>query len=184
MSFEKYSQFYIDVLKSTLSGADQGAIEVFVKQLLAHECIFLMGKGRTGLVVDMFAMRLTHLGLRAYPLNKPTTPAAGPKDMLLLASGSGETGSILLSARKAKEIGMYVAAISMRADSSLCRLADHAVVLRQEASLYQGRSASKVLVGTLFEQGLMMTLECVVGLLMEATGQSYEDLSARHANIE
>ena len=184
MTFDHFSKFYIQTLQDTLSGIDREAVDTLVEDLLNHTRIFLVGKGRTGLVMDMFAMRLSQIGMRAYSIGKPTTPAAGPKDLLVAASGSGETVTVLLAVNKAKEIGMDVAAITLQPESSLSIQADHMLILAQEEAMYQGQKPSKVLTGTLFEQALMLTLECVIGLLMEATKQTFDDLSARHANIE
>jgi 6-phospho-3-hexuloisomerase len=143
-----------------------------------------MGKGRTGLVVDMFAMRLTHLGLQAFCIGNPTTPRMSPADMLVLASGTGETKSILLAADQARRINAHIAAFSIHKQASLVKIADELIALPQDNEFFKKVSANKVLVGTLFEEALFITFDSIVGIMMDKLGQSYADLSERHANIE
>lgn len=55
-------------------------------------------------------MRLMHLGLTVHIVGETTTPAIGPGDVLLVASGSGTTGGIIRGADSALGAGATVVA--------------------------------------------------------------------------
>jgi 6-phospho-3-hexuloisomerase len=52
---------------------------------------YASGQGRSGLVAQMAAMRLMHVGFDAHVVGEATAPAIGSRDGLLVVSGSGET---------------------------------------------------------------------------------------------
>ncbi|MCD6356248.1 MAG: SIS domain-containing protein [Anaerolineaceae bacterium] len=179
-----YLDRYLLAIRYALNHITEQDSSRFTEDLLGHERIFVMGKGRSGLVADMFAMRLVHLGLIAYSIGKPATPKVLIGDMVVFASGSGETGSMLLALVEAKRAGAYSAVISMEPESSLCRIADLPLIIQQDKSLYEKNPPSKVLCGTMFEQALLIFLDGIIGRLMDKTGQTFKDLSDRHVNIE
>lgn len=177
-------KMFLSALKYSIENINKESLQNFAKNLLRYERIFLMGKGRSGLVIDMFAMRLIHLGLNAFCIGKPTTPKVTSKDLIVLASGTGETESILLAANQAKNIGVHISAFSIYKKSSLSSFADELITLPQDEKIFEELPTSKVLVGTLFEQALLITFDSVAGILIDLMDQSYDDLSQRHANIE
>ena len=87
--------------------AIHGEIEQALKQLHDKNCdhliemilqakrIFLAGKGRSGLVMQMFAMRLMQMGFTVHVVGETTTPAIENGDILVVGSGSGETPKII-----------------------------------------------------------------------------------------
>lgn len=70
--------------------------------------IFLIGAGRTGFMIKAAAMRLMHLGYTVYVVGETNTPAISNGDLLLAASGSGTTGSIVKAAETARKSGAAV----------------------------------------------------------------------------
>ena len=86
---------------------------------LAHELhtarrVFLTGAGRSGLIMQLFAIRLGHLGMDVTILGLPIVPPVGPGDLFLAASGSGATASssALLPARMVLNVVSMVAAMT------------------------------------------------------------------------
>jgi 6-phospho-3-hexuloisomerase len=67
--------------------------------------IFVLGEGRSGLAVRMAAMRLMHLGLRVHVVGETTTPALNDGDVLIAASGSGDTPGVVMTAEQARTAG-------------------------------------------------------------------------------
>ena len=59
----------------TLRQVDAGQIEALGAAILSAERIFIAGKGRSGLQMKAFAMRLMHLGLSVRVVDEVTTPA-------------------------------------------------------------------------------------------------------------
>ena len=62
---------------------------------------FVTGAGRSGLVARSFGMRLMHAGLPAFVPGETITPAAGPGDLLVAISCTGQTGITEYIARRA-----------------------------------------------------------------------------------
>ena len=52
---------------------------------------FFTGQGRSGLVAQMAAMRLMHVGFDAHAVGEATAPSIGADDGIVIISGSGET---------------------------------------------------------------------------------------------
>ena len=92
-----------------------------------HRRWFCSGQGRSGLVAQMAAMRLMHVGFDAHAVGEATAPAIGSRDGLVMISGSGETPVTLHLARLARDYGAHVLAVTTRADSTLAQHA-HAVI--------------------------------------------------------
>ena len=55
--------------------------------------IFVIGAGRTGLMMKAAAMRFMHMGFTVHVVGETTTPAILEGDLLLAASGSGTTSA-------------------------------------------------------------------------------------------
>ena len=76
------------------AGQDEAA-ERFVDLIGNAPRVDVHGAGRSGLALRMTAMRLMHLGKEVGVVGEVTTPAIRAGDVLLTASGSGTTGSIV-----------------------------------------------------------------------------------------
>ena len=77
-------------IKKVLSGIKAKDTEKLIDHILNAKNIFIVGQGRSGLMGRAFAMRLMHLGLRAYVVGEIVTPAIQGGDFLIAISGSGE----------------------------------------------------------------------------------------------
>ena len=147
--------------------------------------IFVKGCGRTGFIMNMFAMRLVHLGRNAHVVGETTSAKAGPEDILFLGSGSGETESLLAVAKKAKGLGMNLILFTANKNSALARISDHVILLRARGKYdSQEESISRQPMGALFEQGLMIYLDGIVMAEMARENVTNEAMQERHANLE
>jgi len=177
MEYESWMTFIQDRIASSLENLNPKDISDLAKRIQSADRTFLMGRGRTGLVVEMFAMRLAQLGLPVFLISHPTTPALEKTDLLILVSGSGETEPILSAASKARKIGAELFVITQNEGSSLGQLVQDPLIITSPIE------DTKVLNGTLFEMALLICLDAVVAKLLNLTGQRFEDMSQRHANI-
>ena len=177
MEYETWMTFVQDGIKSTMAILNAKDISGLSKRIQNAKRIFLMGSGRTGLVVEMFAMRLAQLGLPVFIVSHPTTPALEKTDLLILVSGSGETEIILSAASKAKRISAELFVVTQNEGSSLGKLVQDPLIIPSPSD------NTKVLNGTLFEMALLISLDAVIAKLLNLTGQRFEDMSKRHANI-
>jgi 6-phospho-3-hexuloisomerase len=146
--------------------------------------VFVLGAGRSGLALRMTAMRLMHLGLDVHVVGEVTAPAIARGDLLLTASGSGTTGSIVRAAETAHAVGARVAAITTAPASPLAALADATIVVPAAEKLDRSASASAQYAGSLFEQVVVLLGDALFHALWRRSGQSADELWPRHANLE
>ncbi len=173
-------------LTALLARVDGEAAERLADAVLAAPAVFFAGAGRSGLVARAAAMRLMHLGVKVYVAGEIITPAIAAGDLLLLVSGSGETGGLTQMARKAKEKGAALALVTGNPASTLAGLAGKRVVIPvKHPGAAAGEYAETVQpMGNLFEQGAFLFLEAVNMAIMARLGLDEEEMFARHANLE
>jgi 6-phospho 3-hexuloisomerase len=169
-------------------------VDSFIKALLGAKRVFIIGAGRSGLVAKAFAMRLMHLGLDIHVVGETITPALRQGDILVVVSGSGETGLPVSAAMVAKKIGARILAVTSYPKSTLASIADNVVILPGRAKTESttdfvhrelaGEYASLAPLGTMFEITAIVFLDGVVASLMTSLGKKEEDLRARHATVE
>jgi len=146
--------------------------------------IFILSAGRSGFAMRSFAMRLMHLGLTVYFVGETTTPAIQKGDLLITASGSGTTSSIVRAAEKATAIGANLVALTTNTASPLAKLANHVVYIPAAEKEDHGGGKSKQYAGSLFEQFLLLLMDAVFQSLWKLDGTPAEELYKRHANLE
>jgi 6-phospho 3-hexuloisomerase len=182
---------FLEDFPKKMKGKD---VEKFINALMDAKRVFVVGAGRSGLVVKAFAMRLMHLDFNVHVVGETITPSLRRGDLIVALSGSGETDLIVESSNIAKKIGVKIVAITTYPKSNLARIADLTVVLpgRTKAAKTStfmrrelaGEYASLTPLGTLFEIGAMVFLDGVIASLMVKLGRKEEDMRAKHATIE
>ena len=186
MKFNDYSSTVLREIEETLRELDQSNITYFLKQIMDAQRIFIAGVGRTGLVMKCFAMRLMHLGINVQILGDITTTAVSKNDLLLIGSGSGETGSLVSISKKAHNLGINILLITINPDSSIGDLAQACLKIPAPSpKLSQKHEKSSIQpMGSLFEQTLLLTLECIAGMIMQEKKLDSESMFLNHANLE
>jgi len=182
----KELQNTLDWLKSQV--LDEERLGDFTKAILLHRSqIFLVGKGRSGLVAQAFAMRLAQIGSKARFLGEPTVPPVEKGDLFIVVSGSGT--NLVEETKIAKEVGAKIIVVTSYKDSALAVLADLLLIIPgrekedSEVPYYErklkGRPA--LALGTAFEILAMVTFDSVIGTIVEEQKMSEKDLQKRHA---
>ena len=186
MKFNDYYPTVLREIEETLGEVDKTNISNFVMQILHAPRIFIAGVGRTGLVMRCFAMRLMHLGIEVQILGDITTTAVSKNDLLLIGSGSGETGSLLSIAKKANNLGIHILLISINPDSSIANLAQECLKIPAPSPklIHKQDKTSIQPMGSLFEQSLLLTLDCIVGMLIQEKQLDTDSIFMNHANLE
>ncbi|HID60395.1 MAG TPA: 6-phospho-3-hexuloisomerase [Hadesarchaea archaeon] len=184
----------IEHLQSSSKKLSSKQVNNFIKILLGARRVFVVGAGRSGLVVKAFAMRLMHLDFDVYVVGETITPSLRVGDLLIAVSGSGETDLIVQAAKIARKVGAKIIAITSYTKSSLTKISDLVVILpgrkkvaRTSAFMRRelaGEYASLTPLGTLFEVTALVFLDGVIASLMVKLGRKEEELRARHATIE
>jgi len=159
-------------------------VNVLIQEIEAANRIFVMAAGRSALALKMAAMRFMHLGYTVYVLGEVVTPAILEGDLLLVASGSGTTSTVVSAAEKAKKQKATVIAITADAESKLAEIANHLVLINAATKTDFGTAVSIQYAGSLFEQFTLFILESVFMTLWQESGLTKEDLWPKHANLE
>ena len=186
-SFSKTFKLILSEIDRSLSEVSEAELDKFNKEILRANKIFVLGAGRMGLVLQSFCMRLNHLGLHAFVVSSVTCPPISSKDLLIVASSSGETPSIYSLVKIATTFNARIFTITANLDSSIAKLSNECLFLKGPSSIYDGNMNSKFSIQpmkALFEQSLLILLDSVLLMIMKITGQSIEDVSKRHANLE
>ena len=131
----------MDLMKSSISAIiknietaetylDEKSIENFMNIINESDNVFVIGAGRSGLVGKAFAMRLMHLGISTYVVGETISPAINEGDCIIAISGSGETNTIVSSAKISKERGAKILALTSYTESTLGKLADATIYIQ------------------------------------------------------
>jgi 6-phospho-3-hexuloisomerase len=137
---------------------------------------FTTGQGRSGLVSQMIAMRLMHLGRTVHVLGESTSPAMRAGDGLLVISGSGTTPVSLHFTRRAAQLGCRVLAVTADPASPLGMLAETVLPVPPLRTSQFG--------GSLFEQGALLVLDALVMSLVAEIPDAHELMHGLHANMQ
>lgn len=171
-------------LDTLAENVDEHQLDEVATLLSRADRVFVQGAGRSGFALQMTAMRLMHLGLTVFVVGETTTPAIREGDVLLAASGSGTTASVVHAAETALSVSARIAAITTAADSALAHLADVTIVVPAATKLDRSGTASAQYSGSLFEQAVVLIGDAVFHQLWKASGLSADDIWPRHANLE
>ena len=186
MAIRTYIDQIIEELRTTLAHVSNEQGDKLVDAIIGARAVFASGAGRSGMAVRGFAMRLMHLGFTVYVVGDTTTPSITDEDLLLIGSGSGSTGSLVVSAKKARGIGAKIGLVTIQEDSEIGKLADIVLTIPAPSPKLAGDqvSQSQQPLGSLFEQGLFLTLDAIIRLLMVKAEIEGDAMFARHANLE
>lgn len=155
----------------------EDAPERFAKIIEDHPRIFVYGAGRSGLMLKAFAMRLAQMGRTVFVVGETVTPAITGEDLLILASASGTTKSVLRCAETAKELGATLYSITATPTAALAALCDAFVTLDAPT---KDNAGAKSIMGTVFEQALLLFGDRMAEILCKDPVA----MRAKHANLE
>ena len=170
-------KYGLDNLENILNKLPIGVTESFADEINRGARIFVYGAGRSGLMLKAFAMRLMQAGKTVFVVGETVTPAICKGDILVVASASGRTESTCRYAKIAKSVGALVYCITADEASPIAEAADALICL---CAPTKDAPDSKSVMGTLFEQALLLLLDEVVSEL----GADPAQMRKRHANLE
>ena len=196
----------MDLMKSSISAIiknietaetylDEKSIENFMNIINESDNVFVIGAGRSGLVGKAFAMRLMHLGISTYVVGETISPAINEEDCIIAISGSGETNTIVSSAKISKERGAKILALTSYTESTLGKLADATIYIQGRTKIetydknylkrqIDGNYTSLTPLGTAFELTSLVFLDGLICELMNKMGKTEDDLKKRHTVLE
>lgn len=187
MNVPQITDEILDELRSTLAGVDPEQTDALVSGILSAGRIFVAGAGRSLLMMRGMAMRLMHMGLQAYVVGETVTPAISDEDILIIGSGSGETGTLKVMAQKAKKIGAKLGVITIFPESTIGELSDYVVQIKAATTKGERESVRSIQPGaSTFEQCMLLVGDAIVIQIIGELGidQENKELMKRHANLE
>jgi 6-phospho-3-hexuloisomerase len=173
-------------LERTLAAVDEEEVERLIGAILQARKVFAAGVGRVLLSLQAFVKRLNHLGIPAWHVGAINEPAITPEDLLIVASGSGESVVPVALARTARRLGARIAHIGSNPASSLAPLVDVFVRVPAPTRLgLPGEVPSGQIMTSLFEQCLLLLGDAVALCIAERKGgPDTSSLWRYHANLE
>ncbi len=181
MGYHKAARFILEEMRAAVDAVALDDVDRFIKLLDGAKSVVIFGRGRSGLVGRAFAMRLVHLGFRAYVVGETISPPVHADDVVVLISGSGETFSVAVTGQIAKKIGSRIVAITSAPGTTLEELAELTISLPTRPSAEQRELAP---LGTIFEDACTLFLDGVVAELMVRHKETEDSMRARHATLE
>lgn len=172
-------------IKQVLQQIDENQAKDLIAEILSARTIVTLGAGRVGMAARGFAMRLGHLGLKAYTLGDSSLPAIGKTDLLIVCSGSGETKTIYDLVISAKRGRARIAAITSNPLSKIGKKANVIVILKTPTKLDKNRKLmTQQPMTTLNEQCLQIFFDALVLELMSKLQETNGSMWARHSHLE
>jgi len=171
-------------VQATFDRIDPGVADDLASELAKVRRIVCCGLGREGLMIRAFCMRLMHLGFDTHMAGDVTAPPIGDGDLLLLSSGPGDlllTNAMIQLARRA---GSRVIVVTAQPDAPDPQLADMIIHIPAQTMADDMGSQSVLPMGTGYEIALLVFLDLVAVRLRELTGQTMDQLRAKHYNLE
>ncbi|CUH97348.1 hypothetical protein P22_3475 [Propionispora sp. 2/2-37] len=183
-----YRQTYQSILSEcniALEKVREEDVKQCIELILQAEKVFFIGVGRVKLAIEAFAKRLSHLGVYSVIVGQITEPAMTDKDILIVASGSGESLIPVAIAQKAKQIGGKIIHLGSNPHSSLAPITDVMVRIPVQTKLYLADEIqSEQPMSSLFEQSLLLLGDTIAKMIVEKEKIQLKSLWKFHANLE
>lgn len=186
MKHEKILEEMLRELTANAELISAEELERFADVLCDAKHIFVAGAGRSGFAARAFSNRLMHLGLGVFFVGEPTTPAIGSGDVLVIGSGSGETGSLVGMAENAKKFGAKIVTLTIHPEASIGRMAQACITIpgATPKSGLADTIHSIQPMGSAFEQMSWLVYDVIIMILMDKLGKDQEEMFTHHANLE
>ena len=156
-------------------------LQAVMAELDKSRRVFVAGEGRSGFSARGFAMRLMHLGYTVYFVGETITPAMQAGDVFIGVSGSGKSASVVNDAKKAKDAGLTVIAVTSKPESPLAEAAKTVLVIPGTVKGDTGEARGSIqLLSSLFDQSLHITLDALCLLLSRRDHTANETATKAH----
>jgi len=152
--------------------------DTLIDLIISKEKIFVYGSGRSGLIGQLFSVRMVQIGLKVHFVGDMTTPIIGKNDLTILVSNTGRTMSVVQTAEIARRIGSHVVSLTSSATSRLAAASNTTILLKIEKDAMDPVLAP---LGTIFEDTVLFFFDCIIPELMKRLNVTEEDMRKRHA---
>lgn len=195
-NYEINTSIVVEEIKKALLAIPNDQTTNLINQIIKADRVFLVAIGRVSLSLQCFGKRLSHLGIKVELVGSLTEKPATTKDLLIVASGSGESLIPVQIAKKAKQIKCKILLITAAKKSTIRKISNFVVELHSPTKLIVKNehenlfdSASKTEksiqpMSTLFDQALHIYGDVVSLGIIEKLKINKNKLWKYHANLE
>jgi 6-phospho-3-hexuloisomerase len=185
MNARKKIEIILEESRSLLNIVRDEHIADLVEKMDRAANIFCFAMGRSGYILRCFSMRLMHLRYPVYFVGETITPKIRSGDLLIILSGSGETGLTHHVTVLAKKEGATIYGVVGSLDSRIGRDVDHVLCLPGGSKThFPGDIPSIQPAGSLFEQAAFLFFEAIILEIYHQHGGKPEAVLSHHANLE
>jgi 6-phospho-3-hexuloisomerase len=187
----------ISEIKQCLASVSDKQTQKLINEIILAQRVFLVAIGRVNLSLQCFGKRLAHLGIKVELVGSLTEKPATSKDLLIVASGSGESLIPVQIVKKAKSIGCKIFLITSAKKSTIKKMSNFYVELKTPTkkdftnnlneSLFDSASKSQKSVqpmSSLFDQALHIYGDIVSLGIIDKLKINKNKLWKHHANLE
>lgn len=172
-------------IESVFNSLAADAADHMCAEILSARRIACYGVGREGLMMKALCMRLMHLGLDAHVVGDMTTPPVGKGDLVIASAGPGTFSTVMALLGVARQAGARTLVVTAQPTGAAPAIADAVVELPAQTMANDQAGASSLLpMGSLYEASQLVFFDLISILLREKTGQSPDQMRARHTNLE
>lgn len=171
-----YSEKILCDIGKAISSVDEESKKELIDSIVAADTIFIYGSGRSGLICQLFAVRLVQIGLKVHFVGEMTTPIVSKNDLVILVSNTGKTMSVNQTAKISKRIGSKVFAITGNSKNDLVKNSDCCITVSQPKN-----SPDYAPLGTIFEDSVGLFFDSIVPEIMKKKKVSEKNLRENHA---
>ena len=173
----KSLEYLLEGIRDSVCSVSDDQKDTLLEDILKARTVFIYGAGRSGLVGQLFAVRLVQLGLDVHFIGDMTTPIISRDDLTILISNTGETMSAVQTANIARRIGSKVTCITGNPSSRLAHASNDVITLKHDPVSDQEYAP----LGTMFEDSVSIFFDCIIPCLMKKMGISEDEMRKKHA---
>ncbi len=184
-NFHKDWSLITDEIRTGLGRIDETQADELINAILGAEKVFFIAVGRVMLALQAMVKRLAQLGISCHCVGAINEPAATEKDLLIVASGSGESVLPVAIARVAKKSNVKIAWIGSNPNSTMRSMADVFVRIPVRTKLYlDDEIESRQPMTSIFDQILYIFGDAVSMEIIRRKQLDIHSLWKYHANLE
>lgn len=178
-------ELVINECRQVLLSINEADTECLIRTVLSSKRVFFVGVGRVLLSLKAIAKRWAHIGIETHVVGEITEPAICNGDLLIAASGSGESIFSKEIAKKAKTLGATVVMIGSNRNSTLAQTADFMVRVPTNTKMKcADEIPSQQIMTSLFEQFLLLYGDILARMMLTEQNIDLDSLWKYHANLE
>lgn len=183
-TFATLANAALEEIRAVFERTPPDSSDRLAREILAAKTIHCYGLGREALMLRAFCMRLMHLGLDAHMIGDVTAPPAAPGHLMIVCSGPGDILMNRSMIQLGKKTGARVLVVTAQPEGPDPKSADVVITLPAQTMANDAGSERILPMGTAFEIAMLIFFDLIAIRLRELTGQSNDDLRARHTNLE